>query len=102
MLVDTEQPASTDAGSTTDHTVTSTQVETEQTTGALNSEATEGAELEPELTAAEEAELEYEGRKFKVPKEAADEVKSALMRHADYTRKTQEVAEHRRAVEAER
>lgn len=45
-----------------------------------------------------EEEVEYEGKQYKLPKE----LKEALLRNADYTRKTQEVAEHRRAVEAER
>lgn len=43
-------------------------------------------------------EVEHEGKKFRIPKE----LKSALMMQADYTRKTQEVAEMRRAVEEER
>lgn len=43
-------------------------------------------------------EVDYEGKKFKVAKE----IKDALLRHADYTKKTQEVAEERRQVEAMR
>ena len=43
-------------------------------------------------------EVEYEGEKLKVPAK----VKDALLRQADYTRKTQEVAETRKAIEAER
>jgi len=43
-------------------------------------------------------EIDYEGKKLKVPKE----IKDAILRHADYTRKTQEVAEERRQVEAMR
>ena len=43
-------------------------------------------------------EVEHEGKKYRVPKD----LKPALMMHADYTRKTQEVAELRRAAEAER
>lgn len=39
-------------------------------------------------------EVEYEGKKFNVPRE----IKDALLRQSDYTRKTQEVAEARRAV----
>lgn len=46
---------------------------------------------EPELV-----DVEYEGKVHKLP----PELKEALLRHADYTRKTQEVAEQRRAVEA--
>lgn len=40
-------------------------------------------------------EIEFEGKAYKVPKE----LKGALLRQSDYTQKTQEVAEQRRAVE---
>jgi hypothetical protein len=53
------------------------------------------AEGDPEEDEAEE--VDYEGKKYKVPKE----LKDALLRQADYTRKTQEVAETRRAVIAQ-
>lgn len=43
-------------------------------------------------------EAEYEGKKYKLPKE----LKAALMRQADYTKKTQEAAELRRQAEMER
>jgi hypothetical protein len=43
-------------------------------------------------------EVEYEGKRYKLPKEIAP----ALLRQADYTKKTQEVAELRRAHEAEK
>ncbi len=39
-------------------------------------------------------EVEFEGKKFNVPKE----IKDALLRQSDYTRKTQEVSEARRTV----
>lgn len=43
-------------------------------------------------------EVEYEGQKFRVPKP----LKDAVLRHADYTQKTQEVAQQRRTLEEER
>lgn len=43
-------------------------------------------------------EVEYEGNKYKVPKAIAP----ALLRQADYTKKTQEVAELRKAAEADK
>jgi hypothetical protein len=43
-------------------------------------------------------EVEYEGQKVRV----SAAVKDALLRHADYTKKTTEVAEQRRALEEER
>jgi hypothetical protein len=42
--------------------------------------------------------IEYEGKVYQAPKA----LKAALMRQADYTRKTQELAAERRVVEAER
>lgn len=53
-----------------------------------------GGEL-PDQAPEETEEVEHDGKKFRVPKE----LKPALMMHADYTRKTQEVAETRRALE---
>lgn len=43
-------------------------------------------------------EVDYEGAKYKVPKP----LKDAILRQADYTRKTQETAEIKRALEGER
>lgn len=60
--------------------------------------------LEPDETLDDEDgeeelhEIEHEGRLYAVPAS----LKGAFLRHADYTRKTQELAEHRRALEAER
>jgi hypothetical protein len=51
----------------------------------------EDGEQSPELV-----EAEYEGKKYKVPAE----LKDALLRQADYSRKTAEVAEARKSVEA--
>jgi hypothetical protein len=42
-----------------------------------------------------EEEVEYEGRNYKVPKE----LKDALLRQSDYTKKTQEIAESRKSYE---
>lgn len=51
----------------------------------------------------EDEEIELDGGlKIKVPKDAAEAAKAHLLRQADYTRKTQEVAEARKALEAER
>jgi len=52
---------------------------------------------EPESEEAPLAEIEHEGETFRVP--AA--LKGAFLRQSDYTRKTQELAEARRAFEAE-
>lgn len=44
----------------------------------------------------EAEEVEFEGKAYKVPKE----IKEALLRQADYTQKTQDLAEQRRTVQA--
>lgn len=41
--------------------------------------------------------VEYEGKEYELPKE----LKDAVLRQSDYTRKTQEVAEQRRLIEAQ-
>lgn len=51
----------------------------------------EGAEQAPELV-----EIEFNGKKFNIPAE----LKDGVLMNADYTRKTQEVAELRKTVEA--
>lgn len=43
-------------------------------------------------------EIEHDGKKYKVPKD----LKESFLRQADYTRKTQEVADQRRGIETER
>jgi hypothetical protein len=57
-----------------------------------------GEELQEQQAPADEEEVDYEGEKFVVPKK----LKDALLRQSDYTRKTQEVAAQRQAIEQER
>lgn len=75
------------------------QVEQEvQTEAPSEQPATEEVPQEeaPEAQPVEDlAEVDYEGEKLKVP----SKIKDALLRQADYTRKTQEIAEKRRVVE---
>lgn len=52
--------------------------------------------------AEEDEEIEVGGKKFALPKSAAETLKAERLMQSDYTRKTQEVAESRKAVEAER
>lgn len=61
----------------------------------LLKEAEGAAEASPE---AELVDVEYEGETFKLP----PKLKDALLRQADYTKKTMEVAETRKAIEAAR
>ncbi|WP_332763941.1 hypothetical protein [Phenylobacterium sp.] len=53
-----------------------------------------------EAAAVELDEFEWEGAKVQLPKEIAELIKPALLRTQDYTVKTQELAETRRALEA--
>jgi hypothetical protein len=68
----------------------------------VNLEAPDTAQEEPALEAEtpveEFDEIEYDGEKFSVPKK----LKDGFLMQSDYTRKTQEVAEQRKAIEAER
>ena len=63
-----------------------------------NAEAEEETEAQAEEESAEATdeveEVEFEGKQYKVPKE----LKPALLRQADYTKKTQELAEYRKQV----
>lgn len=70
------------------------------TTAEPELEASQPGEETTEETEATEPttdfeEVEYEGKRYTLPKE----LKEAVLRQADYTRKTQEVAEHRRQLE---
>lgn len=67
--------------------------EAEQSTGEDSQEQTE---------AEEEAELDVDGAKLKVPKSVAEKLKAERLMHQDYTRKTQELAEERKALAAAR
>jgi hypothetical protein len=69
----------------------------EEDTPEAEAEPEEEASDEPETEAPEDEaeEVEYEGKAYKLPKE----LKGALLRNQDYTRKTQEVAELRKAAE---
>lgn len=49
----------------------------------------------------EDEEVEIGDKKFVLPKTAAEKLKAERMMNADYTRKTQELAEQRKAVETE-
>jgi hypothetical protein len=66
---------------------------------AVSDEETTDDEPDAEAQDAEPAddaeEVEYEGKSYKLPKE----LKEALLRQQDYTRKTQDVAERRRSVD---
>jgi hypothetical protein len=62
----------------------------------------DGNPITPEVVEPEDEEVEFEDTKLKVPKDKAQAIKDALLRQADYTRKTQELADQRKALDAER
>jgi hypothetical protein len=55
----------------------------------------------PQSSESEIVDFEFEGETAKVPKGFAEKVKNGALMRADYTRKTQEVAENRKKSEAE-
>lgn len=62
----------------------------------IESDESNPAEEPPE----DEEEIEIGDKKFALPKSAAEKLKQERMLNADYTRKTQEVAEQRKQIEA--
>lgn len=63
----------------------------------VQDELTDGLEAEA-VVEDDHEDFEHDGQKYRIPKA----VKPLLMMQSDYTRKTQEVAEQRKALEAER
>lgn len=61
-------------------------------------DAPSDSEPQDAAPAEDSADVEFEGKTYKVPAE----LKDALLRQSDYTRKTQEVAEARKALDNER
>ena len=68
---------------------------------ALAAEDADEADLDGEGLEDEE-ELDIDGEPIKVPKTLAEKLKARMMMQADYTQKTQTLAEQRKALEAER
>jgi hypothetical protein len=96
----------TDTTNLVDGGDTSTETLTNDTGVVADDQVTDTQQFDengdPIAQAIEEEEVDFDDLKLKVPKDHAQKVREALLRQADYTRKTQEVAEMRKAVEAER
>jgi hypothetical protein len=76
------------------------EVDTEETLAADEADendASESGEGEDEYE-----ELDLDGDPLRVPKSAAEKLKARMMMQADYTQKTQALAEQRREIEAQR
>lgn len=52
-----------------------------------------------ETTPPETVEFEFEGENFKVPSSVAEKLKGGILRHSDYTKKTQELSEQKKGFE---
>lgn len=85
----------TSADIATDETGVETEVQDEPQLDDDGNPIEEEAEEEDELDIDDET-------KLKLPKSQAQKIREAMLRQADYTRKTQELAEARKAFEAER
>ncbi len=76
----------------------SVQEQTDEPTESQTESDIETEETETEPPVEDTEEVDYGGKKYVLPKE----LKDALLRNEDYTRKTQEVAANRKAFEQER
>src|SRR5689334_7489204 len=97
-MSDMEQPGSTqDSGA-----AESTAVEDQILDAVDNDQQGDTGEDSQEQTEAEEfGEIEVDGKKIELPKSAAEKLQAERMMHANYTQKTQALAEERRAFEAQ-
>jgi len=86
-----EQPANDTA--LTEDTKTNAAENTEQTEGE-NTESEEGQQAE------DEEEIDVDGEKFRIPRKVREAIAKPML--SDYTRKTQELSESRKAFEGER
>lgn len=96
-MAEVEQPASPDSEPVVNTTTSETSTEERDFDPQTGELLTQEPPVEDD-----EAEDEIEGVKLKGKKEYLERIKSERLMHADYTRKTQEVAEQRRTFEAER
>lgn len=99
-----EQPAAADSGvpSIEDRVLAKFGMDHLTDEQPAQDEAPQGEEAAPEQpseqpSADDSAEVTLEGKTYRIPKE----LKDAVLRHEDYTRKTQEIAERARAVDAQ-
>jgi hypothetical protein len=78
------------------------EVDTETSEDELSADASYENDDEGDEAPEEEEELDIDGNPLKVPKTLAEKLKARMMMQADYTQKTQTLAEQRKALEAER
>lgn len=69
--------------------------------GDIDQSQTEGEDSEEQTAQEETDEIEVDGQKFALPKSAAEKLKAERMMNADYTQKTQALADERRQFQAQ-
>lgn len=94
MTTDANNPAEPELAQADATSADTEQPETDQSDGDGGDLDTQGADPEFE-------EVDVEGERLAVPKSAAEKLRAAMLRQADYTRKTQELADLRKQSEAE-
>ncbi len=88
-----EQPGTQDSAVVEDSAADDEAVELDESSLGTDDESDSAEETD---------EVEVDGKKYALPKSAADKLKTERLMHGDYTRKTQDVAEEKRQVAAER
>lgn len=78
------------------------EVETETSEDELSADASYESDDEGDEAPEEEEELDIDGNPLKVPKTLAEKLKARMMMQADYTQKTQTLAEQRKEFESQR
>lgn len=78
------------------------EVDTEASEDELSADASYENDDEGDEAPEEEEELDIDGNPLKVPKTLAEKLKARMMMQADYTQKTQTLAEQRKEFEAQR
>jgi hypothetical protein len=78
------------------------EVETEETETLAADEPDDNDGEDGEAPPEEEEELDIDGNPLRLPKTIAEKLKARMMMQADYTQKTQTLAEQRRELEAQR
>lgn len=94
-----EQPDNQDSDVTDENSVAEESISS-SSAEAENDQASSDAESNDTATEEEHGELDVDGQKFSLPKSVAEKLNSERMMNADYTRKTQALAEDRRQLES--
>ena len=78
------------------------EVATDEASEDLLADASYETDEEGDEAPEEEEELDIDGNPIRLPKTLAEKLKARMMMQADYTQKTQALAEQRKAIEQER